>query len=104
LKRFSRLKQRIQAQPNGRPPGLAVLMVGDNPTSAAYVLRGKDDAVGIASFGASASQLMHHAELNEVIKVTKSRWWMEFWWLLYLQTHLDAVSLLPSKLIRQDAG
>jgi methylenetetrahydrofolate dehydrogenase (NADP+) / methenyltetrahydrofolate cyclohydrolase len=37
----------------GRPPGLAVLMVGDNPASAAYV-RGKENAckrVGIASFG-----------------------------------------------------
>jgi methylenetetrahydrofolate dehydrogenase (NADP+)/methenyltetrahydrofolate cyclohydrolase len=37
----------------GRPPGLAVLMVGDNPASAAYV-RNKERActrVGIASFG-----------------------------------------------------
>jgi methylenetetrahydrofolate dehydrogenase (NADP+)/methenyltetrahydrofolate cyclohydrolase len=37
----------------GRSPGLAVLMVGDNPASAAYV-RGKEKAcgrVGMASFG-----------------------------------------------------
>ena len=37
----------------GRPPGLAVVMVGDNPASAAYV-RNKEracDRVGIASFG-----------------------------------------------------
>lgn len=37
----------------GRPPGLAVLMVGDNPASATYV-RNKEracDRVGIASFG-----------------------------------------------------
>lgn len=37
----------------GRPPGLAVLMVGDNPASAAYV-RNKEkacDRVGIASLG-----------------------------------------------------
>lgn len=37
----------------GRPPGLAVLMVGDNPASAAYV-RNKERAcerLGIASFG-----------------------------------------------------
>jgi methylenetetrahydrofolate dehydrogenase (NADP+)/methenyltetrahydrofolate cyclohydrolase len=37
----------------GRPPGLAVLMVGDNPASAAYV-RNKERAcakVGITSFG-----------------------------------------------------
>lgn len=39
----------------GRPPGLAVLMVGDNPASAAYV-RNKERAcerVGIASLGKS---------------------------------------------------
>lgn len=37
----------------GRPPGLAVIMVGDNPASAAYV-RNKEKAcaaVGIASYG-----------------------------------------------------
>jgi methylenetetrahydrofolate dehydrogenase (NADP+)/methenyltetrahydrofolate cyclohydrolase len=37
----------------GRPPGLAVIMVGDNPASAAYV-RNKERScqrVGIASFG-----------------------------------------------------
>ncbi len=57
------LAQRMQAemqqivsqvqQQVGRPPGLAVLMVGDHPASAAYV-RNKERAcerVGIASFG-----------------------------------------------------
>ena len=57
------LAQQIQAdlsqqvasltQQGGRPPGLAVVMVGDNPASAAYV-RNKEracDRVGIASFG-----------------------------------------------------
>ncbi len=57
------LAQRMQAQMQvtvgrlasqvGRPPGLAVLMVGDHPPSAAYV-RNKERAcqrVGIASFG-----------------------------------------------------
>jgi methylenetetrahydrofolate dehydrogenase (NADP+) / methenyltetrahydrofolate cyclohydrolase len=49
------LRDRIQStQPQiGRPPGLAVLMVGDNPASAAYV-RNKEracEAVGITSFG-----------------------------------------------------
>ncbi|NER79105.1 MAG: bifunctional methylenetetrahydrofolate dehydrogenase/methenyltetrahydrofolate cyclohydrolase FolD [Leptolyngbya sp. SIO1D8] len=37
----------------GRPPGLAVIMVGDNPASATYV-RNKEracDRIGIASFG-----------------------------------------------------
>lgn len=49
------LRDRIQTvQPDiGRPPGLAVLMVGDNPASAAYV-RNKErscERVGITSFG-----------------------------------------------------
>lgn len=49
------LKEKIPALEAriGRPPGLAVLMVGDNPASAAYV-RNKEKActkVGIASFG-----------------------------------------------------
>jgi methylenetetrahydrofolate dehydrogenase (NADP+)/methenyltetrahydrofolate cyclohydrolase len=51
----SDLNQEIQTlqEQAGRPPGLAVLMVGDNPASAAYV-RNKERActrVGIASFG-----------------------------------------------------
>ncbi|MGK7876391.1 MAG: bifunctional methylenetetrahydrofolate dehydrogenase/methenyltetrahydrofolate cyclohydrolase FolD [Xenococcaceae cyanobacterium] len=49
------LKERIQTLRSriGRPPGLAVLMVGDNPASAVYV-RNKKRAckkVGITSFG-----------------------------------------------------
>ncbi|MCA1994066.1 MAG: bifunctional 5,10-methylene-tetrahydrofolate dehydrogenase/5,10-methylene-tetrahydrofolate cyclohydrolase, partial [Coleofasciculus sp. S288] len=49
------LQDQVQqlSQTTGRPPGLAVLMVGDNPASAAYV-RNKERAcakVGIASFG-----------------------------------------------------
>lgn len=49
------LRDRIQSlQPRiGRPPGLAVLMVGDNPASAAYV-RNKERAcaaIGMTSFG-----------------------------------------------------
>ncbi len=49
------LQQRIgKLEPQiGRPPGLAVLMVGDNPASAAYV-GGKERAcakVGVRSFG-----------------------------------------------------
>jgi methylenetetrahydrofolate dehydrogenase (NADP+)/methenyltetrahydrofolate cyclohydrolase len=42
----------------GRPPGLAVIMVGDNPASAAYV-RNKERAcqrVGIASFGQQSAR------------------------------------------------
>ncbi|MBD0335735.1 MAG: bifunctional methylenetetrahydrofolate dehydrogenase/methenyltetrahydrofolate cyclohydrolase FolD [Cyanobacteria bacterium Co-bin13] len=49
------LAQQIQslAPAVGRPPGLAVIMVGNNPASAAYV-RGKEracDRIGMASFG-----------------------------------------------------
>jgi methylenetetrahydrofolate dehydrogenase (NADP+) / methenyltetrahydrofolate cyclohydrolase len=55
LKMQDALAQRIgKLQPQiNRPPGLAVLMVGDNPASAAYV-GGKEKAcakVGIRSFG-----------------------------------------------------
>lgn len=49
------LAQQIQGlvSQHRRPPGLAVIMVGDNPASAAYV-RNKEracDRVGVASFG-----------------------------------------------------
>lgn len=68
----TQLQQRIQTlQPQiGRPPGLAVLMVGDNPASAAYVRNKERDCakVGIASFGkhfpANTSQL----ELEQTIQ------------------------------------
>jgi methylenetetrahydrofolate dehydrogenase (NADP+) / methenyltetrahydrofolate cyclohydrolase len=49
----------------GRPPGLAVLMVGDNPASAAYV-NNKEKActkVGIASFGSHFPADVTQAEL-----------------------------------------
>lgn len=48
----NQVRSGIAANPSTRPPGLAVLMVGDNPASAAYV-RNKQKAcanVGIASF------------------------------------------------------
>ncbi len=61
------LRSQIEAlQPRaGRPPGLAVLMVGDNPASAAYV-RGKGKActrVGIASLGEHLPAETSQAEL-----------------------------------------
>ncbi len=59
-----------QLQPKyGRPPGLAVLMVGDNPASAAYV-RNKETAchkVGITSFGKHFPANVTQAELERVI-------------------------------------
>jgi methylenetetrahydrofolate dehydrogenase (NADP+) / methenyltetrahydrofolate cyclohydrolase len=53
----------------GRPPGLAVLMVGDNPASAAYV-RNKERAcerVGIASFGHHFPADVSQGELTTMI-------------------------------------
>lgn len=53
----------------GRPPGLAVLMVGDNPASAAYV-RGKEKAcerVGIASYGNRLPADTSQSALEEII-------------------------------------
>ena len=53
----------------GRSPGLAVLMVGDNPASAAYV-RNKETAckkVGIISFGKHFPANVSQVELEQVI-------------------------------------
>ncbi|MGB8698640.1 MAG: bifunctional methylenetetrahydrofolate dehydrogenase/methenyltetrahydrofolate cyclohydrolase FolD [Thermosynechococcaceae cyanobacterium] len=53
----------------GRPPGLAVIMVGDNPASAAYV-RNKERAcerVGMASFGHHLPAQTTQAELTTLI-------------------------------------
>jgi methylenetetrahydrofolate dehydrogenase (NADP+)/methenyltetrahydrofolate cyclohydrolase len=64
------LRSRIDSRPeNTRPPGLAVLMVGDNPASAAYV-RNKEKAcakVGIASFGRHFSENISLSELMGAI-------------------------------------
>ncbi|MEB3291882.1 MAG: bifunctional methylenetetrahydrofolate dehydrogenase/methenyltetrahydrofolate cyclohydrolase FolD [Synechococcales bacterium] len=60
--------QTLQAQ-YGRPPGLAVLMVGDNPASAAYV-GNKEKAcakVGIASFGRHFPANTQPETLNQAI-------------------------------------
>jgi methylenetetrahydrofolate dehydrogenase (NADP+)/methenyltetrahydrofolate cyclohydrolase len=53
----------------GRPPGLAVLMVGDNPASAAYV-KNKETAchkAGIESFGKHFPASVTQSELEQVI-------------------------------------
>jgi methylenetetrahydrofolate dehydrogenase (NADP+)/methenyltetrahydrofolate cyclohydrolase len=68
---YTELAQQIQTlEPRvGRSPGLAVLMVGDNPASAAYV-RNKEracDKVGIASFGKHLPADTSQAELMGVI-------------------------------------
>ncbi len=81
----------------GRPPGLAVLMVGDNPASAAYV-RGKERAcakVGIASFGKHFPTQTTQAELEEVIDALNRDQRVDGILVqLPLPNHLDAVSLL----------
>lgn len=81
----------------GRPPGLAVLMVGDNPASAAYV-RNKERAcerVGIASFGHhfptevtfdEVKQTIHNLNANPQVDGILVQ--------LPLPPHLDATALL----------
>ena len=68
----TQLQQRIQTlQPQiGRPPGLAVLMVGDNPASAAYVRNKERDCakVGIASFGKHFPANTSQSELEQTIQ------------------------------------
>ncbi|MEA5467316.1 bifunctional methylenetetrahydrofolate dehydrogenase/methenyltetrahydrofolate cyclohydrolase FolD [Spirulina sp. 06S082] len=66
------LKTRIEELQSkcDRPPGLAVLMVGDNPASAAYV-RNKERAcrkIGMASFGKHFPVQISQAELTQVIQ------------------------------------
>ncbi len=81
----------------GRPPGLAVLMVGDNPASAAYV-RNKEKAcakVGIASFGKHFPAQTTQGELEEVINTLNHDERVDGILVqLPLPNHLDAVSLL----------
>ncbi|NEP21224.1 bifunctional methylenetetrahydrofolate dehydrogenase/methenyltetrahydrofolate cyclohydrolase FolD [Moorena sp. SIO3I6] len=82
---------------HGRPPGLAVLMVGDNPASAAYV-RNKERAcakVGIASFGRHFPSNTSQAELEQTINALNQDQRVDGILLqLPLPDHLDAVSLL----------
>ncbi len=101
------LSQRIQtslihqiqqlAPQKGRPPGLAVLMVGDNPASAAYV-RNKERActnVGIASFGKHFPTETTQAELEQMIQALNQDDRVDGILVqLPLPTHLDAVALL----------
>ncbi|MEH2085454.1 bifunctional methylenetetrahydrofolate dehydrogenase/methenyltetrahydrofolate cyclohydrolase FolD [Nostoc sp.] len=87
-----------QLQPKiGRPPGLAVLMVGDNPASAAYV-RNKEKAcakVGIVSFGKHFPAETTLGELEEVIAALNHDKRVDGILVqLPLPNHLDAVTLL----------
>ncbi len=118
LERITELQPQI-----GRPPGLAVLMVGDNPASAAYV-RNKERTcakVGIASFGKHFPTETSQKELEDVIAALNQDEQVDGILVqLPLPKHLDAVRLLnqidPDKdadglhpvnlgrLVRQEAG
>ncbi|XWK86903.1 MAG: bifunctional methylenetetrahydrofolate dehydrogenase/methenyltetrahydrofolate cyclohydrolase FolD [Phormidium sp.] len=93
------LKQQVEelTPKIGRPPGLAVLMVGDNPASAAYV-RNKERAcekVGIASFGKHFPTETSQEELKQVIEALNKDDRVDGILVqLPLPDHLDSVSLL----------
>jgi methylenetetrahydrofolate dehydrogenase (NADP+)/methenyltetrahydrofolate cyclohydrolase len=81
----------------GRPPGLAVLMVGDNPASAAYV-RNKERAcqkLGVASLGQHFTAEVSQAELEQVIdRLNQNDRVDGILVQLPLPDHLDAIALL----------
>lgn len=88
----------IQLEPSrGRPPGLAVIMVGDNPASAVYV-RNKEKAcqkVGIASIGQHFSEHTTQAELEGVIERLNQDDRVDGILVqLPLPQHLDSIALL----------
>lgn len=93
------LKARIQHLQTriGRPPGLAVLMVGDNPASAVYV-RNKERAcekVGIASYGQHFPAQTSQSELAAAIKRLNQDERVDGILLqLPIPEHLDATALL----------
>ncbi|MGK7952306.1 MAG: bifunctional methylenetetrahydrofolate dehydrogenase/methenyltetrahydrofolate cyclohydrolase FolD [Xenococcaceae cyanobacterium] len=104
----TQLKETIQSQQAkiGRPPGLAVLMVGDNPASAVYV-RNKEKActkVGIASFGKHFPADTETAELEQAIaELNRDDRVDGILVQLPLPNHLDAVALLNQIAPAKDA-
>ena len=119
------LKEKIiQLEPKiDRPPGLAVIMVGDNPASAVYV-RNKERAcqrVGIASMGQHFPKDTAQSKLEQVIKSLNQDDRVDGILVqLPLPSHLDSISLLHlidpdkdadglhpanlGKLVRSEAG
>jgi methylenetetrahydrofolate dehydrogenase (NADP+) / methenyltetrahydrofolate cyclohydrolase len=96
-----------QIQPTiGRPPGLAVLMVGDNPASAAYV-KGKETAcakIGVASFGQHLPATATQAELTAIIHQLNADDRVDGILVqLPLPEHLDATALLYEIAPHKDA-
>jgi methylenetetrahydrofolate dehydrogenase (NADP+) / methenyltetrahydrofolate cyclohydrolase len=102
------LKTKIdRLQPQiGRPPGLAVLMVGDNPASAAYV-KGKETAcakIGINSFGKHFPTTATQDELTAVIHQLNNDDRVDGILVqLPLPDHLDSVALLYEIAPHKDA-
>ncbi len=90
-------KVQILAEKYGRVPGLAVLMVGDNPASAAYV-RGKESAcqrVGIQSFGQHFPATATQSELEQAIdRLNQDPLVDGILVQLPLPEHLDAIALI----------
>lgn len=118
ITKIAKLEPKIE-----RPPGLAVLMVGDNPASAVYV-RNKEKAcqkVGIASMGQHFPESTTQAELEQVIaQLNQDERVDGILVQLPLPPHLDAIALLHcidpnkdadglhpvnlGKLVRSEAG
>jgi methylenetetrahydrofolate dehydrogenase (NADP+)/methenyltetrahydrofolate cyclohydrolase len=81
----------------GRPPGLAVLMVGDNPASAVYVCNKEKacEKVGMRSFGQHFPATTTQAELEAAIQALNQDPLVDGILVqLPLPPHLDAVKLL----------
>ncbi len=93
------LKEHISSlQPQkGRPPGLAVLMVGDNPASAVYV-RNKENScakVGISSYGRHFPTNTDQEKVeNAIAELNQDNRVDGILVQLPLPEHLDSVSLL----------
>jgi methylenetetrahydrofolate dehydrogenase (NADP+)/methenyltetrahydrofolate cyclohydrolase len=102
------LKSEIEAlKPQiGRSPGLAVLMVGDNPASAVYV-RNKEKAcekIGMRSFGKHFPALTSQEELTAVIQELNEDPNVDGILVqLPLPKHLDSVALLHTIAPEKDA-
>jgi methylenetetrahydrofolate dehydrogenase (NADP+)/methenyltetrahydrofolate cyclohydrolase len=90
----------------GRPPGLAVLMVGEHPASAAYV-RNKEracDRVGIASFGRHLPETASDDDLRQLIQDLNQDPQVDGILIqLPLPAHLDDVALLNQIAPEKDA-
>ncbi len=103
-----KLKETVDSlQPTiGRPPGLAVIMVGDNPASAVYV-RNKEKAcakVGIASYGRHLPRETSQPEVEALIQQLNEDPRVDGILVqLPLPPHLDTVKLLHAITPDKDA-